>query len=44
MKEQCRDKAKQLLGCLNLPGEGVKCVRIRKIVIDVEMGDEDCCS
>lgn len=43
-KERCRDKAKQLLECLDLPGDNVKCVRIRKISIDVQMkGDEDCC-
>ena len=43
-KEQCRDKARQLLECLNLPGDNVKCVRVRKIAIDVEMkGGEDCC-
>ena len=43
-KEQCRDKARQLLECLNLPGENVKCVRVRKIAIDVEMkGGDGCC-
>jgi hypothetical protein len=41
---QCRDKARQLLDCLDLPGEDVKCVRVRKISIDVEMkGDAGCC-
>jgi hypothetical protein len=42
-KEGCRDKAKQLLDCLDLPSGKVKCVRIRKIAIDVEMKDDDCC-
>ena len=43
-KEQCRDKARQLLECLNLPGDNVKCVRVRKIAVDIEMkGGEDCC-
>jgi hypothetical protein len=43
-KERCRDKAKQLLECLDLPGDKVKCVRVRKIAIDVEMkGDDECC-
>ena len=43
-KERCRDKAKHLLECLDLPGDKVKCVRVRKIAIDVEMkGDDECC-
>lgn len=43
-KERCRGKAKQLLECLDLPGDKVKCVRVRKIAIDVEMkGDDECC-
>lgn len=43
-KERCRDKAKQLLECLDLPSDKVKCVRVRKIAIDVEMkGDDECC-
>lgn len=41
-KEGCRDKAKQLLDCLNLPGGKVKRVRVRKVAIDVEMEDDDC--
>lgn len=44
-KEECRDKARQLLECLNLPSGKVKCVRVRKIAIDVEMkGDDGCCN
>ncbi len=43
-KEQCRDKARQLLDCLDIPGDKVKCARVRKITIDVEMkGDNGCC-
>lgn len=43
-KAQCRDKAKQLLECLDLPGDKVKCVRVRRIGIDVELkGNDDCC-
>jgi len=43
-KEQCRDKARQLLECLDLPSDNVKCVRVRKVSIDVEMkGDGGCC-
>ncbi len=41
-KEGCRDKAKQLLNCLNLPGDKVKRVRVRKIAIDVELENDDC--
>ncbi|MCX6877961.1 MAG: hypothetical protein NTW21_29720 [Verrucomicrobia bacterium] len=40
-KEGCRDKAKQLLACLNLSGGNVKRVRVRKVVIDVEMESDD---
>jgi len=40
-KEGCRDKAKQLLDCLNLPGGKVKQVRVRKVAIDVEMESDD---
>jgi hypothetical protein len=38
----CRDKARQLLECLDLPGDDVKCVRVRRISIDVEMKDDSC--
>ncbi|MGE0826164.1 MAG: hypothetical protein AB7G75_17070 [Candidatus Binatia bacterium] len=41
-KEECRDKAKELLDCLNLPSTKVKRVRVRKVAIDVEMKDDDC--
>jgi hypothetical protein len=41
-KEGCRDKARQLLDCLNLPGGKVKRVRVRKVAIDVEMEHGDC--
>ena len=41
-KEGCRDKAKQLLNCLDLPSGKVKCVRVRKIAIDLEMESDDC--
>ena len=43
-RRQCRDKTRQLLECLDLPGDKVKCVRVRKIALDIEMkGDEGCC-
>ena len=42
-KEGCRDKAKRLLECLDLPSGKVKRVRVRKVAIDVEMGEDDCC-
>jgi zinc metalloprotease ZmpB len=40
-KEGCRDKAKQLLDCLNLPGGKVKKVCVRKVALDIEM-ESDC--
>ncbi|MGE5212979.1 MAG: hypothetical protein ACM3NN_04710, partial [Nitrospirota bacterium] len=43
-KEGCRDKARELLNCLDLPGGKVKRVCVRKVAIDVEMKcDDDCC-
>jgi hypothetical protein len=42
-KDRCRDKAKRLLECLDLPSGNVKRVRVRKVAIDVEMGEDDCC-
>jgi hypothetical protein len=42
-KEGCRDQAKQLLDCLGLPSDKVKCARVRKIAIDVQMKGDDCC-
>lgn len=41
-KKECREKAKQLLDCMNLPGGKVKRVRIRKVAVDVEMESDDC--
>lgn len=41
-KDGCRDKARQLLDCLDLPSSNVKCVRVRKVAIDIEMKDDDC--
>ncbi|HEY5674200.1 MAG TPA: hypothetical protein VIR78_10875 [Malonomonas sp.] len=38
----CRDKASQLLDCLDLPSRKVKCVRVRKVAIDIEMDDDGC--
>jgi zinc metalloprotease ZmpB len=43
-KEGCRDKARELLDCLDLPGGKVKRVCVRKVAIDVEMKCDDCCS
>ena len=42
-KEGCRDKARELLECLDLPGGKVKRVCVRKVAIDVEMKCDDCC-
>ncbi|MBK8803293.1 MAG: hypothetical protein IPN71_14785 [Fibrobacteres bacterium] len=41
-KDCCREKAKELLDCLNLPGEMVKKVSVRKIAIDVELDGGSC--
>ena len=41
-KERCRDKASQLLDCLDLPAGRVKRVCVRKVSIDVEMEGNDC--
>lgn len=40
-KDGCRDQARELLDCLDLPTK-VKKVRVRKVVIDVEMEDDGC--
>jgi hypothetical protein len=42
-KDKCRDKAEELLECLNVPDGNVKRVHVRKIAIDVEMADDCCC-
>ncbi|MFL6215774.1 MAG: hypothetical protein ACJ74J_17965 [Blastocatellia bacterium] len=43
-KEGCRDTARQLLDCLDMPSGKVKRVHVRKIAIDVEMqSDDGCC-
>ena len=41
-KDKCRDKARQLLDCLDLPSSKVKRVRVRKVAIDVEIEGGDC--
>lgn len=41
--DRCRDQAKRLLDCLDVPSGKVKRVRVRKVAIDVEMNDDDCC-
>jgi hypothetical protein len=38
----CRDRARELLRCLNIPGARVRDVHVRKVSIDVCMED-DCC-
>lgn len=42
-KDKCRDQAKQLLECLDLPAVDVSCVRISRISLDIEMKRGDCC-
>lgn len=41
---QCSVTAKDLLGCLNLPVDKVKSVRVRKITVDIEIEDDCDCS
>ena len=38
----CRDRARELLRCLNIPDAKVRDVHVRKVSIDVCMED-DCC-
>jgi zinc metalloprotease ZmpB len=40
----CRDKAQDLLECLDLGSTKARRVRVRKVAIDIEMDDGDCCS
>ena len=42
-KGKCREQAKQLLECLDLPADDVSCVRVSRISIDIEMKRGDCC-
>lgn len=41
---ECRDKAQALLECLDVGDAKVKCVRIRKVAVDIEMDDDGCCN
>lgn len=40
----CIEQAEKLLECLDMPKERVKSVRVRKITVDIEIVDDDCCS
>ncbi|MCC6790451.1 MAG: hypothetical protein IT336_02135 [Thermomicrobiales bacterium] len=40
--QRCRDRARDLLDCLDIPGDKVKSVHVTKVSIDVCM-DGDCC-
>lgn len=40
--ERCKTHAAKLLECLNLHGQNVRSVRVRKVTIDVGMEDECC--
>ncbi|MEN9905050.1 MAG: hypothetical protein RLZZ555_1615 [Pseudomonadota bacterium] len=42
-KGKCRDQARQLLECLDLPASDVACVRVSRISLDIEMKRGDCC-
>jgi hypothetical protein len=38
---ECRDTARHLLDCLDLPVDNVKCVKIKRITLDIHL-DDDC--
>ena len=40
--EDCREKAQELLDCLDVPKARVKRVRVRKVAVDVEIDDGYC--
>lgn len=40
--QDCKDEASKLLDCLDLPHDKVKCVRVSRVVISVDL-DKDCC-
>lgn len=40
--ERCRDKARDLLECLDVTDPKVKGVRVRKVAVDIEMDDGRC--
>ena len=42
-KGKCREQARQLLECLDLPAGDVGCVRVSRISLDIEMKRGDCC-
>jgi hypothetical protein len=39
---ECCVQAQRLLECLDLPSETIKRVRVRKVAIDIDMGDKEC--
>lgn len=39
---RCRDHARDLLDCLDLPGQPVAKVRVKKVTVDIEMEGECC--
>jgi zinc metalloprotease ZmpB len=41
-KPKCLDKAQELLNCLDIPRQDVKCIQIKKVTIDIEMNDSNC--
>lgn len=40
-KLKCIDKAQELLECLDVTGQNVKDVSVKKVIVDVELDDED---
>jgi hypothetical protein len=39
----CREKAQALLDCLDMPKARVRCVKVRKVAVDLEIDSDDCC-
>lgn len=41
--ERCREHAGRLLDCLDVRGHDICKVRVKKVTVDITMGDDDCC-
>jgi zinc metalloprotease ZmpB len=39
-KAECKDAAKELLDCLNLPSDEVKAVRVKRITVEIDLKDD----
>ena len=40
--KSCKDKGQALLNCLNISDEKVKSVKVKKILVEIEIKDDDC--